>query len=589
MKKNIIFIELIFAVFATLGLVYGFSIANDSFDINSPFVFIIFIVYSFLYNNKPSISKSEKIFCLIISILLSVIVIIGSQLEYHSCIIWSLKTLLKIVFLYFSIFPLFYYLIEKLNKISIPQKTKFVKLSYRLKIKIFTFVFILIGGICGWLALFPGLYGYDAGYQIMMFLEKLQLTTNFSIVYSYILTFFVKLGKNLFDSYQIGFAIYSFVQMIFLTYVATRISYFVYSKTNKKILYIITVLFFCGFPLYLLMILSSAQDTLFGGLFALIILNLFEIIDDEKYFDKVYKPFFLAIEILMLCLTRNNGFYALIISLIFLLVLINDKKKLIVTLMVFLAPLVTYKIIVGPIYKSFGIIEGNTIREMLSVPSQQLARVYNYNKKAYNENDIKKLKYYYLDLKNFDYYTYRQSIADPVKSVINQEHIKNNFLGYIKFWTNIGLKDPKNYIEAVLLNTLGYWYPNKTYQDDRMYHPYIEYNVLDAHAWNKKYLVIKRNSKFPLYEKRLSKIIYKNEWKNIPLLSTVFTMGTYFILFIFTISYTLLKRKYNYLLPLGVLFGLVFTLFLSPVALFRYFFPIVILWPVLVTIVIKSK
>ena len=123
---------------------------------------------------------------------------------------------------------------------------------------------------------------------------------------------------------------------------------------------------------------------------------------------------------------------------------------------------------------------------MLSIPSQQLARVYNYNIDVFNEEEIEELNKSYSKLENFKYYTERQSISDLTKGVLNSDYVKNNLNKYIKLWLNIGLKDPKNYVEAFLLNNLGYWYPNKNYKDDRMYHPYIEYEMLDAKKWNEK-------------------------------------------------------------------------------------------------------
>ena len=156
-------------------------------------------------------------------------------------------------------------------------------------------------------------------------------------------------------------------------------------------------------------------------------------------------------------------------------------------------------------------------------------------------------------------------------------------------WASIGVKDPENYVEAFLLNSLGFWYPNKNYNDDRMYHPYIEIEMLDAAKWNPRYVQIKRESKFPIYEKILNITIGKNVWKRIPVISTIFTTGTYFIIFIFLFLLTILRRNFKYMLPISIILGLYATLFLSPVAVFRYCFPIIMASPLMINLILYQK
>ena len=159
-------------------------------------------------------------------------------------------------------------------------------------------------------------------------------------------------------------------------------------------------------------------------------------------------------------------------------------------------------------------------------------------------------------------------------------------LKYISLWASVGIKDPQNYIEAHMLNTLGFWYPNKIYYDSRMYHPYIEFSMLDAKKWNSNYIEIKRDSKIPKYKEILEIIVEKNAWQNIPIFSLLFSAGFYFILVIFLLSLILLYKNYEYLAPMSVILSLYFTLFLAPVALYRYVFPIVTILPVIISLIL---
>ena len=375
--------------------------------------------------------------------------------------------------------------------------------------------------------------------------------------------------------------------MTFLSYVATKITVFCAKRIPNKIIYFINVLFFSFFPLYTLMSISAAQDSVFAGLFCLIILNVIELIENKDYWKNKLKPISLGILIFLLCLIRNNGFYCILISIPFIFLACKNKK--IVVLLIFIIPLFAYKIYSGPVFNILGVTKTDTFREMLSIPSQQFARVYNYNLKVFSKEELKQLKKFYPQIDDFKYYTYRQSIADPTKSVLNNKYVKSNLKDYISLWTSNGVKDPENYVEAFLLNSLGFWYPNKNYNDDRMYHPYIEIEMMDAAKWNPRYVQIKRESKFPIYEKILNITIGKNAWKRIPVISTIFTTGTYFIIFIFLFLLTILRRNFKYMLPISIILGLYATLFLSPVALFRYCFPIIMVSPLMINLILYQK
>lgn len=580
--KNII--PFVLSFISTLGINGLITITSEQVTNNSFVYFIFFALFLFTFSKIKILKKGYTVFSIIFSVFLSLVLIIGSQLEFYSEIIWSFATLIKIIALSVSIFPLNYLLLKYVDKFKIQKSDN---INYK-KIFVITFLIILFFNFLVFLALYPGEYGYDAGFQIMEILEKdVQITSHFSLLFSFILAKVVNLGKVLFGSYQVGFGIYCFLQMTFLSYVATKITVFCVKRIPNKIIYFINALFFSFFPLYTLMSISAAQDSVFAGLFCLIILNVIELIENKDYWKNKLKPISLGILIFLLCLIRNNGFYCILISIPFIFLACKNKK--VVVLLIFIIPLFAYKIYSGPVFNILGVTKTDTFREMLSIPSQQFARVYNYNLKVFSKEELKQLKKFYPQIDDFKYYTYRQSIADPTKSVLNNKYVKSNLKDYISLWTSNGVKDPENYVEAFLLNSLGFWYPNKNYNDDRMYHPYIEIEMMDAAKWNPRYVQIKRESKFPIYEKILNITIGKNAWKRIPVISTIFTAGTYFIIFIFLFLLTILRRNFKYMLPISIILGLYATLFLSPVALFRYCFPIIMVSPLMINLILYQK
>ena len=139
----------------------------------------------------------------------------------------------------------------------------------------------------------------------------------------------------------------------------------------------------------------------------------------------------------------------------------------------------------------------------------------------------------------------------------------------------------KSYTNAFLINTQGFWYPNKTYPDERIFHPYIEYKISTPSIFSSDFIEIKRNSKIPVLEKYFSKVLNENEWQKIPIISSICSMGSYFVFGIFLILLALYKKKYKHLIVLSIYIGIYITLLLSPVALYRYVYSVAISIPFL--------
>lgn len=578
-NKEII-IRLLMSILGTIGIVLNYQIGTNVYLTLSLLNVLIFIMLYHFYQKITIDNKKEKIFSIIFSIFLSLILVIGNQLDKTSNIKWSIITLAEIFLLIFAIFPFIIYSFNIIKKI---KKHDDFEITKKRKIIIFSIIFFF--GFLVFLAAYPGEYGYDSGYQIMEVLNKnVSLTSHFSVVYSYFLAKCIQLGQVLFNSNEIGFAIYSLLQLTFMTYVATRISLFSYKLSKNKYVLLLSIIFFSLFPLYTVMTISAAQDTMFAGIFALLVINFIEHYDNIKS-----KKIFIKIIVLtfLLCAIRNNGFYALLVVIVMAL-LFNKKRRLLSTIPLIIG-IVIYKIFTGPVYDYMNVYKEDPIKEMSSIPSVQLARVYNYNKSALSKDDLKKYSLFYIRLDDFKYYKIVPSISDTIKNVLNVDYTKEHLGEYLNLWLKVGLKDPKNYIEAFLMNNLGVWYPGKHFNDFRMYHPYIEYKMMDGKKWNKDYENIERRSKFPLYDKALKLLLEKNCWKIIPGVSLVFNLGTYFIIFIYSIGTCIIRKKRKYLVALSAITGLYITVFLAPVALFRYSFPIVILLPIFTGMILDKE
>ena len=572
---------LVLSIFSLVGIVLYFNIQKN----NILLVPILYFLYIGFYNNIFRIIKKDIIYCGIISFIYSTLLIIGYQLDTYNGIVCNLRTFMTLICLPIFIFLIVYKLFTSLN--SVQLKSEDTKQRSDNKIKIITFLGIIIPWMIGFLALFPGVYGYDAGFQFMQFdIEEVALTSHFSILYSYIFYFTVNLGNILFKSYQIGFAIYSFLQMLFLGFVAYKVCYYIYKKFNNIKILFISICFFSVSPFFMILAISSCQDAIFAGIFTLVVLLTMEIVDYPSEFWKSWKKilkFFLLV--LLLCAFRYNGLYAFIVLIPFGLILLKENKIkfLLVTFLI----IVVFQIYKGPIHNVLKVQQGDSLKEMSSVVVQQLGRVYCYKRDTLSKEEFN----YITQLIPEDYlkiYEYNPCISDSLKANLNVELLKSDYSKFMKNYLSIGIKNIDSYIEAFLLNNIGAWYPNKVYPDSRMYHPYIEYQMLDAKKWNERYIVIQRDSLIPVYEKALNVFINKSVWNRLPIVSTMFSAGTIFFILLFVIAYILYNKKYMYLLPMSIIIGLYLTILLAPVTLYRYVYPIFLVTPIIISMVLKN-
>jgi hypothetical protein len=585
-KKNILY-SILISVLAAFGLFFFFNILTPSENYNYGFVFIFifFLLYLLAKEVILNINKRIIIFSFINSFVISTILTIGIQLENFSIIIWSCSTLLKIVLLSFFFFiPISAFYNYCISHTTTVSTNNFISKHY----KAISFTVILFFWLLTYLAVFPGVYGYDSGFQYLEFASSSQaVNTRFSIAYSYLFYQIVHLGYTFFKSYVIGFAIYSLLQMMFLVFVASKICTYVYKRTENIIYLVVSILFFALNPLFSVLAVSSSQDPIFAGIFALLILETFKFVESRTYyFSSIKNTLIYIFLLLLLFVSRNNGIYMFIFVVPFLL--FYNKKHILKTFIIILLPIIMLKFYNISTINLFNAEKGNSLQEMFSVPGQQFARAYNYNSENLTEDEKTDLEVL-ISKFALENYPNSQSIADVVKGYTNTNLLKSDPQKYIKLYFSVFKKSPKQFIEAFALNTLGFWNPEKNYYDSRMVHPYLEFYMLEAKKHNPDYIEIQRHSFLPHYEKILEKLVAQNYFSKIPIISSFLKLGTYFTLFITVLIFILYKKSYKYLVPLSYVFGLYITLFLSPVALFRYGFPILLITPVYFNIFFQKK
>ena len=476
------------------------------------------------------------------------------------------------------LFPFVHYLFEFILKIK-PFKSS-ININHPLCI---SFGIIFFFGFLVWLAMYPGMYGYDAVNQVKSLLNG-AINNHFSVIYSYILGFFIKTSMYFNWSHETAIALYSMTQLILMSFGSSIICTYIYNSTKNIRIYIISLFIYTMLLPYKLLAISTCQDVLFGLCFSMIFLLLLHMIIKNEY-----KNYSVILLILLLCLFRNNGVYCVLFTLFTSVCLFKRvNKKIIIILFL---PMVLYYIITGPVYSIFNIVkvQNNSIKEMSSIPGQQLTLAYIKNRNDFSDKDIDTLQMYYGDLDELTS-KYFPSISDETKSRLKTELVRKNYKDYIYFWLRIGFKSPRAYMEAFLLNNLSLWYPFKIFPDERMYHPLIEYRSLSYqyNCHDTEYTIINKPI-LKSYDNYIKDYITNYKWKNIPIINIFYSPGFYFILTLLVLFIILYKKQYIYLIPLSLIVGLYITLFLAPVILYRYIFPVVCCTPLYSLLLLNKK
>lgn len=351
------------------------------------------------------------------------------------------------IFVYFIIYFLLHFIREKKVFESGTGGISFVKTFFMIW-SILTLVFV---------TLYPGIVYYDAQMCILQYFgienpvsEQVNLlnasqliTDHHRIAYVYLIGSCLNIGKRLFDSYTIGYAIYTFIQYtLWSASVAYAVSY-LSKKMGRKRSICFTILFLLT-PLAIEIPFVSNKDSIFTCFFIMFGVELLKLLDKEPDFLN-----FTAFSIGMF-LFRGNAFYALIPTFLILLIYMRDKR-----ILISLGTLVLLFLLYSSVLLPSLNIAGTSKKEMLSVPFQQTARYILYHEDEVTEEEKQAIDkvLVYDELKE----RYFPILSDPVKDSFRKECSSEDMKDYFVVWAKMGLKHPWTYIQSFLYNTYGYF------------------------------------------------------------------------------------------------------------------------------------
>ena len=567
------------SLFGAVGVTGTIAVSYDLSYTNSFLAFIFFII-SFIAlrnicKNFRESSRREKVFAYIFAALISLALHMGAMLETFENVDFKQPSF-YIFTIMFAIYlaPVISFLWE-----NVPQAIDrvFVKKNSEEAIK-YTQIWLIIFVL--WLptffALFPGAFVYDATEEYTEVISR-NFSMHHPLFHVLMLGGIVHLAEYLGLGANTGIAVYTLLQMIVFSAVLAYAVCWLGKKGMNEKYQLASVLFFGLFPVFPMYAVCSAKDTFFSAAFFIVTLLLIDYASPrDEFFDK--KMFLFVISSVIMMLFRNNGVYAYVaaIPVIAIIGIISkhDKKQLSKLIILMLLSFVLY-IGINQCMKILTHATDDEHQEKLTVPIQQIARVYKYSPETFSDTQLQTL----FEVLPQDYLiTYNPRISDVLKSGFDNRAYASDPAKYKKLWFDIGCRKPLMYLNAWLVNSYGYWYPDmiiNVYSGNQMYtfmYKDSSYFGFETEPPGE------RHSLFPLLERFYKNISLELFQQRIPVLSMFFAPGFVFYVFAWTFFKVIKDRKWMTVSALCPMLLLWATALLGPTVLVRY---VLVLWCVI--------
>ena len=595
--------------FVKLLFKFDYSIDKDIFK--SFLLFALLIMFFKKAFFRDDIEKQgKKVFKVILALLFSFFMVFGYS--YYKINSWNMIfentfQLFKATIVFIGYYILFRAIINYLFDILFP-KISTSKLKETTN-KVYNFIFIkhsfiiplVIILIC-WLpyliAYYPGILGADQSNQVKQFLgydipewsasnstklidENVKITNHHPVLHTIGIGLCAKLGLAI-GNVNLGIFIFTLIQYILLGIALANIINFMKKLKVPYWIKVLSLLLFALSPTIAVCSVQVNKDVIFASLIILYVIRLYELIKSSNNKKLTIKNCIgIIILSLLVCLFRNNGIYAIVLSLPFVAIIdkLNRKQILISSITV----LIIYQLIISVILPLFKI-PNSGIREMLSVPFQQTARYVKEHGEEVTEEEKQIID------KILDYDTlaerYDPLLSDPVKRDYNKDATTEDLINYFKVWFAQFLKHPTTYIQATMNNVYGYFYPETNL---RQYNYYMVNSIEDINEIeNFDYGYIDELQGERHFIKGIASIITKFpgiSWT----MNIAFNVWLIMIIFVYLI-YSKKNRYIIYLLPF---ISIILVCILSPVnAAYRYSISFIFGMPLTVAIfidILKQK
>lgn len=419
------------------------------------------------------------------------------------------------------------------------------------------------------LAYYPGLFAYDIHYQLPQAMGS--FNTHHPLAHTLLMKFFYDyVGNTLFHSPNIGIAFATIFQMIIFSMAISYIHLYFFRKYVNRFFRIIMIIISSGLPVFSMLVIATTKDVLFAAFVGVLFVCIAYWENEPERFRKHSLRIIYIISMVIVVLFRNNGIYIVVGAAIVGCLLKQFRRN-----RTFLRCTVIGVILAVGLSK--GLVAGldaekGSSNEMLSIPYQQIASVYNAKENELSSEEKEEIKKLLPAVEN-----YRSSVSDPIKSSGTGMQNKKEFC---ELYVRLLIKYPKQYIKAFVLNNAGYLYIwDET--NAEIYGADSQTRQGFLLSDTKTGFGINHISYFPKLEAVYEYLFSTNHYQQIYILKVLCSLSLYFWLIILSVFYIIDFKRQNMILSVIFLMLLLLTVFAGPCALVRYALPYIICSPVL--------
>lgn len=431
----------------------------------------------------------------------------------------------------------------------------------KIKFKLPYWLCVLILFLCwvpAWLSVFPGAFAYDALTEWEQVRDGM-ITSHHPVLHVLWVGGLLEGMHGIAGSYNLGIGVYTCMQMFLLACALAYTISFLKEFNLPDVFCWLALLFYGLSPVVQLFAISTTKDVLFSAAQLLFLLSLIRFCcRREEFFQSKRQLACFGIFAFLTMILRNNGFYIVVVMLVFMAFACKNYWKKFLPLLLGIG--IAYGLYAGPFYSVLHVEKGG-IQEMLSVPIQQMARVHQYDYDSLEEQDLE-LLYSILPKEYLD--SYRPTVSDFVKKGFRQDVYQEQKAEIVKLWCKWGMEHPLTYINSFLINTVDFWYPGAVvdgYRDAYGRSCYFDYQVDEP---GEEIILL------PGVHKYYEAISFDGRVQKAPFAFLVLSPGWYLVVTMVVFGYLWrCKKREFWLLALMFLLTML-TVLLGPVALVRY-------------------
>lgn len=375
----------------------------------------------------------------------------GADQNYFRSFAWSDFALFIVLFIGVSALLLFLDYLK--SRWSFKEKKKSILSDMKIwKIYLAVFILILLAWLPYILTLAPGSVLEDSLDSISQLLDPaVPVNNHHPVFYTFFIGIFIKVGLVL-GNINIGVFLYSLVQVCLM---AGTIAYVIILMVRKGVpIWFIggTMLWYMFMPIFPDYAMIMWKDPIFSCALLWLSFLLMELAEEMGRICSKSWLIRYALVCFITAFFRNNGIYAVILSVIAVMVLCRKQVKRF--LCVSLAVMAAYYGITGAVYSWFGI--RTEFVESVGIPLQQIAAV------IVNDGSVtaEEEKFLYTLLPEEEWKnSYAPCLVDKIKwnEQFDDEFLEENKGQFLETWFSLLIKNFPEYVKAYGMETLGFW------------------------------------------------------------------------------------------------------------------------------------